>query len=882
MANDFYTPVDPAVPGNTIRSQQYNNNNAGLQGGFDKLPNPDELQVLAHVYAVETGTVSNAYEITLDLKAQVPDYIEGMDVAFLTDRSNTGPSTLSVNGLAPKPLVTLDNFQLTSSSLVSDVLISARYDGTSFRITSLVFRDIKLDVNETQTLTAQQTTVVFDVVSTSGTSYYVEGQLVDRGRLLLTSDYTVTNSSTIELTRDYPAGTQILAAQNEANTADNFQANIYESVFNREVIDLIDGISLKQYTDDGRDLEPRLLYNFFQYTSVDVMPIPAGVAWVVTGAPTDNLDGTIDVPTSAGVKVFSRVHAEAVARRDIGKISRYSFKQVSDIDTDVNVIVREGDYVSVEDYTTGNNSGILFFRVVAAATGTADGGKYIDLLTLGLQLEQNMKLVPSLKDWGVSGNALDGDATQGVLNAISYADLVSGSLYGPSGVYPMTLPLAFTKSIDFKCAGSSETEGTLFTFSGASMTGRGVVELQATATVGGLLGAKIGGFKCSGTPAMDGWKVISSLANPVVDSSFEDITIFNCAIGLDSEYAWDNVYKNMRFQTCTQSFSIGNQTNATHFDRCSFVSASIPSEFSNAEGIVMTAPDISNQSGSEAFRLFQSYVQMNTPYFENNPDQLCSVGSGAEVQGSALRINGGLIDGDVSINNNLAVVEVNGSRLSATGSRVTTPELPRYNPNRVQFNVTGAASLDAGTNTMPITESFYGRPVTPDLWLGAVLAFSHQREYYTINNTGAAGSGIYITQNTLTIGEQYTLFMAVRCDTTVVMRDGTFILSVEDIPTTSEEWRYLQCPWVASGDDLIIYWVGDLQVKGLCIYKGVVETGTIHPPTPAIWYSDSIPSNGTWRLGDEINRITPSIGATLGWICTASGTPGTWVAKPNL
>ena len=39
------------------------------------------------------------------------------------------------------------------------------------------------------------------------------------------------------------------------------------------------------------------------------------------------------------------------------------------------------------------------------------------------------------------------------------------------------------------------------------------------------------------------------------------------------------------------------------------------------------------------------------------------------------------------------------------------------------------------------------------------------------------------------------------------------------------------------------------------------------------------PTTGTWSQGDYVRNRTPS-GATptLGWVCTVSGTPGTWVA----
>jgi len=49
-----------------------------------------------------------------------------------------------------------------------------------------------------------------------------------------------------------------------------------------------------------------------------------------------------------------------------------------------------GDFLTVQDYATGHNSGYLQFKVVAEATGTADGGSFIDLpnTTPALQAQQ--------------------------------------------------------------------------------------------------------------------------------------------------------------------------------------------------------------------------------------------------------------------------------------------------------------------------------------------------------------------------------------------------------------------------------------------------------------------------------------------------------------
>lgn len=71
-----------------------------------------------------------------------------------------------------------------------------------------------------------------------------------------------------------------------------------------------------------------------------------------------------------------------------------------------------GDTVVVEDYAPGNNSGVLFFKVVATGTGVHDGGRYIDLPTLNLQFEQNFKLPISSKAYGCKADRVKDDTVQ--------------------------------------------------------------------------------------------------------------------------------------------------------------------------------------------------------------------------------------------------------------------------------------------------------------------------------------------------------------------------------------------------------------------------------------------------------------------------------------
>lgn len=104
-----------------------------------------------------------------------------------------------------------------------------------------------------------------------------------------------------------------------------------------------------------------------------------------------------------------------------------SFGEISDIDGDSRLT--EGMLLSVEDYVTGYGSGRLYFKVVAAGTGVADGGKYIDLPVSGFQLEQNLQIPVRIKAFGVSGANLTSNSER-IQKCIEYCFDNDVSLYG--------------------------------------------------------------------------------------------------------------------------------------------------------------------------------------------------------------------------------------------------------------------------------------------------------------------------------------------------------------------------------------------------------------------------------------------------------------------
>ena len=50
----------------------------------------------------------------------------------------------------------------------------------------------------------------------------------------------------------------------------------------------------------------------------------------------------------------------------------------------------------------------------------------------------------------------------------------------------------------------------------------------------------------------------------------------------------------------------------------------------------------------------------------------------------------------------------------------------------------------------------------------------------------------------------------------------------------------------------------------------------------SVTFGTSVPTSGTWKRGDICENLLPSVGAPKRWLCTADGTPGTWVSEGNL
>ena len=74
------------------------------------------------------------------------------------------------------------------------------------------------------------------------------------------------------------------------------------------------------------------------------------------------------------------------------------------------------------------------------------------------------------------------------------------------------------------------------------------------------------------------------------------------------------------------------------------------------------------------------------------------------------------------------------------------------------------------------------------------------------------------------------------------------------------------------------------EIYALEVFLGNDVPSRIYPnfPNNIVTYNAAIPTAGSWKKGDVIKNNAPAVGQPKGWVCTVTGTPGTWVSEGNL
>lgn len=88
-------------------------------------------------YYTDTGLADNYILSVIPNQTPLNTYYEGMRVSFIPANTNTGPSTVNINGIGSADIVTETQDPLPASALVAGIYTSMFYDGTQFRIIKL-------------------------------------------------------------------------------------------------------------------------------------------------------------------------------------------------------------------------------------------------------------------------------------------------------------------------------------------------------------------------------------------------------------------------------------------------------------------------------------------------------------------------------------------------------------------------------------------------------------------------------------------------------------------------------------------------------------------------------------------------------------------------
>jgi hypothetical protein len=66
------------------------------------------------------------------------------------------------------------------------------------------------------------------------------------------------------------------------------------------------------------------------------------------------------------------------------------------------------------------------------------------------------------------------------------------------------------------------------------------------------------------------------------------------------------------------------------------------------------------------------------------------------------------------------------------------------------------------------------------------------------------------------------------------------------------------------------------------IYDSMGCLGINNTTGPQEWFGTAAPVSGTFSIGSRVRKSSPTVGQPKGWVCTVSGSPGTWVSEGNL
>lgn len=515
----------------------------------------------------------------------------------------------------------------------------------------------------------------------------------------------------------------------------------------------------------------------------------------------------------------------------------------------------------------------------------------------------------SVKDYGAVGDGVTDDtaAIQAAFNALTSG---GSALHIPAGTYLITSELQLNPLDGTVVYGDGSK--TLLNYT--PTTGI-ALSIGRSSTVSNIL---VKDFDITGpsmanvaspTQTAVGLHINPTAAVTVQLSRFENIIIRQFNKGLINSAANTLYFDHITVAGCNLGADFQAQSNVCLVNQFESVNCWRDVDFSNCEGIQFNSPLFQNTAvtagnGTNS-NLFQSHVVMINPYFENvAQDGVFTVGTGAEASTarSALTLIGGEFNSGTGSDLLVVVgqegvhINVDGIRGYSTGVHMGTtgsPSTPTainwissdstWKPNTEDREERSANLVDAITadNRKALVKAGGS---------GGVLTTTPTNDGYFVLTTDTNNRGPVITTR-LTIGQWYTVAYNVRFD--VVSSSLSFshyggatrwTLSDPDPVLVAEKFQTRYFSFKAEDTSLFMNIPNlgqDVHVRSIAVYEGIHLEEPSADTTPVV-YGNAAPTTGTWEAGDIVLDQSPTVGNPYQWVCTVSGTPGTWVASANL
>ena len=479
---------------------------------------------------------------------------------------------------------------------------------------------------------------------------------------------------------------------------------------------------------------------------------------------------------------------QGITSSNIRDYTNINFTTVADLKADTTVKV--GDFVTVESYTGTNNSGVMFFDIVAASTGTADDGSFIDLPGSGLQAKQNFsRFGISVKQFGATGDGT-ADDTAPIQSAINYLS-GGGNINIPTGWYRTTSSLVVHSGLSF--IGEGKTNLTYGTPTNNERPSHIFIDTDNEAVFTNVNGVQL--------------ETVSFVNLSIGSKLFPDTTALANRIGVqltgsNPVDAKNIVFSNCQFSNLAIAIQVDDPLAGTGTDwNCAPVTMDDCVFFYNSVGVRLNADNA------------DTWVLTNCSWFMNTG------------QTGVLCVRSGFLTFISCFGGGGTMVVFNGAS--------------RDNTKFINCQYEAADAFIVVDDTMTTQQTF--RPITLDTCI-IEAGITLNSECHFVTTSCRFTELVTVTGDNVIIDSAFDTFLGAGGYSIVGANSKiqNFLKSESALPP---------------------------GVRGPIINGQMVDTGGAAPVT------------GTYIQGDEVKNILNDVGEPAGWVCVASGTPGTWVVS---